>query len=394
MVTQFIANDAASTIFAELDARSIALAARRRRHADRYRAVADEVHVADDLRDSLARLSRATGGALALVSGRPIADLDRAVRAAQAAGDRRPWRRAAPARDEPTRSAPPLPPDLRRHLAAAATPGSGIIVEDKGYSLALHYRQAPQQEDRLRSHIAAGRAAYPGEATEVLPGKAMLEVKRPDVSKGDGVRELMQHPPFAGRMPVFIGDDVTDESVFAVLPELGRQGLFGRPAFRRARRHFRLADRRAPRLAAAGGRRRRERHDRIHARSCRHRQWAHRGAGRSDRDGSSGGACRATTAIRCSAGCSPATRKKASPTCVLDGQVEIRSEYMRNTAIVVTELTDGNGGAGAHHRFRAALPELRPHLPPAAARAHHRADRRHAAHHHPLPHRRIATACR
>ena len=87
-------------------------------------------------------------------------------------------------------------PDLRRQLAAAATPGSGIIVEDKGYSLALHFRQAPQQEDRLRSHIAAGRAAFPGEATEVLPGKAMFEVKRPGVSKGDGVRELMQHPPF------------------------------------------------------------------------------------------------------------------------------------------------------------------------------------------------------
>ncbi len=119
----------------------------------------------------------------------------------------------------------PLSPDLRRHLADAATPGSGIIVEDKGYSLALHYRQAPQHEDRLRSHIAAGRAAYSDEATEVLPGKAMLEVMRPNVSKGEGVRELMRRPPFAGRMPVFIGDDVTDESVFAVLGELGGKGF-------------------------------------------------------------------------------------------------------------------------------------------------------------------------
>jgi trehalose 6-phosphate phosphatase len=59
----------------------------------------------------------------------------------------------------------------------------------------------------------------------VLPGKAVLEVKRPNVNKGDGVRELMRHPPFAGRMPVFIGDDVTDESVFAVLPGLGGKGF-------------------------------------------------------------------------------------------------------------------------------------------------------------------------
>ena len=77
----------------------------------------------------------------------------------------------------------------------------------------------------MRDHIAAGRAAFPAEATEVLPGKAMFEVKRPGVSKGDAVRELMAHPPFAGRVPVFIGDDITDESVFAVLPEMGGKGF-------------------------------------------------------------------------------------------------------------------------------------------------------------------------
>ena len=55
----------------------------------------------------------------------------------------------------------------------------------------------------------------------MLPGKAMIEVKRPGVSKGEAVRALMTKAPFAGRRPVFIGDDVTDESVFAVMPELG-----------------------------------------------------------------------------------------------------------------------------------------------------------------------------
>ena len=54
----------------------------------------------------------------------------------------------------------------------------------------------------------------------MLPGKAMFEVKRPGVSKGEAVRALMAQPPFAGRRPVFIGDDVTDESVFALLPRL------------------------------------------------------------------------------------------------------------------------------------------------------------------------------
>ncbi|HEX5211541.1 MAG TPA: trehalose-phosphatase [Pseudolabrys sp.] len=225
MAAQSIANDAASNIFVEVDVRSIALL------LDVDGTLIDigpspyAVHVADDLRQSLARLSRATGGALALVSGRPIADLDALfapLKLPAVGGHGAELRLRA---GEAARSVEPLSPDLRRHLAAAATPGSGIIVEDKGYSLALHYRQAPQHEDRLRSYIDAGRAAHPGEATEVLPGKAMLEVKRPDVSKGDGVRELMSRAPFAGRMPVFIGDDVTDESVFALLGDIGGKGF-------------------------------------------------------------------------------------------------------------------------------------------------------------------------
>lgn len=225
MAAQSIANDAASDIFVALDVRSIALL------LDVDGTLIDigpsphAVHVADDLRDSLARLSMATGGALALVSGRPIADLDALfapLKLPAVGGHGAELRLRA---DEAVRSTPPLSPDFRRHLAAAATPGSGVIAEDKGYSLALHFRQAPQQEARLRSHIAAGRAAHPSEATEVLPGKAMLEVKRPDVSKGDGVRALMSQAPFAGRMPVFIGDDVTDESVFALLAGMDGKGF-------------------------------------------------------------------------------------------------------------------------------------------------------------------------
>ncbi|HTT47716.1 MAG TPA: trehalose-phosphatase [Pseudolabrys sp.] len=225
MATQSIATDTASDIFVALDVASIALLLDVDGTLIDIGPSPNEVHVAGDLRGSLARLSALTGGALALVSGRPIADLDalfaplRLPAIGGHGAEMRPRAGAA------VTSVAPLSADLRRRLAEAATPGSGIIVEDKGYSLALHYRQAPQHEDRLRSHIAAGRAAYPGEATEVLPGKAMLEVKRPDVNKGDGVRDLMRYAPFAGRMPVFVGDDVTDESVFAVLAEIGGKGF-------------------------------------------------------------------------------------------------------------------------------------------------------------------------
>ncbi len=230
IVTQPIAAGAATRIFAELDAAAIALLLDVDGTLIDFGPSPHQVLVSDELRDTLAQLSRATGGALALVSGRPIVDLDKlfAPLCLPAIGGHGAEMRVSA---DIVSATTPLPHDLRRQLADAATPGSGVVVEDKGYSLALHYRNGPQHEDRLREHIAAGRAAFPDEATEVLPGHAMFEVKRPNISKGDGVRELMKHPPFAGRMPVFIGDDVTDESVFAVLPELGGKGFSVRRPF-------------------------------------------------------------------------------------------------------------------------------------------------------------------
>jgi trehalose 6-phosphate phosphatase len=183
------------------------------------------VHVPDALRAALTRLLAATVGALALVSGRPIRDLDRLFSplTLPAIGGHGAEMRVAG--DEVHGSAKALPEALRQRLAGAATPGSGVVVEDKGYSVALHYRGAPQHEARLRDLVASGLKAFPGEDMEVLPGKAMIEVKRPGVSKGEAVRRLMRHAPFAGRLPVFLGDDVTDESVFAALPALGGKGF-------------------------------------------------------------------------------------------------------------------------------------------------------------------------
>jgi trehalose 6-phosphate phosphatase len=247
MVSQSLAKDAAMDIFPTLDLKSIALL------LDVDGTLIDigpspaGVHVSDELRALLATLSRQTDGALALVSGRPIADLDRLFAPLELpaiGGHGAEMRLRA---GKVTQGADPLPHDLRKQLADAATPGSGIVVEDKGYSLALHYRNDPQHEGRLRASIDAGRAAFPGEATEVQPGKFMFEVKRPGVNKGEAVRALMTQAPFAGRRPVFIGDDATDESVFALLPGLngvgfsvGRQfaglaGIFDSPKdFRRA----------------------------------------------------------------------------------------------------------------------------------------------------------------
>jgi len=108
--------------------------------------------------------------------------------------------------------------------------------------VALHYRQAPHFGHEIRDEVSAVCARFPSTAIEILPGKSVVEVKQPSFNKGTAVRELMQHPPFKGRRPIFIGDDVTDEAAFAVLPEfdgvgfsVGREvqgiaGMFERPS--------------------------------------------------------------------------------------------------------------------------------------------------------------------
>jgi trehalose 6-phosphate phosphatase len=181
-----------------------------------------EVHVPEALCRSLDRVLERTGGALALVSGRPIRDLDKLfspLKLPAIGGHGAEMRLRA---GDAVPAAAMLPDALRRQLAQAAK--DGVVVEDKGYSVALHYRQTPRQEAPLRAAIEKALAAFPGGPIELLLGKAMFEVKHSGVSKGEAVRKLMTQAPFAGRMPVFVGDDVTDESVFAVLPSLRGKG--------------------------------------------------------------------------------------------------------------------------------------------------------------------------
>jgi trehalose 6-phosphate phosphatase len=179
-----------------------------------------EVWVPPGLARTLNHLARRTNGALAMVSGRSINDIDLifAPDIFPAIGGHGAEMRVNPA-DEPG-AALQMDKELKRRLAAIAKLSPGILLEDKGYSLALHYRLAPHAEKAIYEAVSLIRADLPNAPIEVLPGKLVCEIKLAGFTKATGVLELMKHEPFKGRRPFFIGDDVTDETVFAIMPDL------------------------------------------------------------------------------------------------------------------------------------------------------------------------------
>src|SRR3954467_4909916 len=181
-----------------------------------------EVWVPPGLARTLNRLLARTDGALALVSGRSLNDIDLIFAPEQfpAVGGHGAEMRIAIDSDAVATHAPPMDKELKRRLAAIAKLSPGILLEDKGYSLALHYRLAPHAEKAIYAAVSLIRADLPNAPIEVLPGKCVCEIKHSGFNKASGVLELMNHEPFKGRRPVFIGDDVTDESVFAIMPDL------------------------------------------------------------------------------------------------------------------------------------------------------------------------------
>jgi trehalose 6-phosphate phosphatase len=179
-----------------------------------------EVWVPPGLARTLNHLVRRTNGALALVSGRSINDIDLifAPDVFPAIGGHGAEMRINLA-DEPG-AAMQMDKELKRRLAVIAKLSPGILLEDKGYSLALHYRLAPHAEKAIYEAVSLIRADLPSAPIEVLPGKLVCEIKLAGFTKATGVLELMKREPFKGRRPFFIGDDVTDESVFAIMPDL------------------------------------------------------------------------------------------------------------------------------------------------------------------------------
>src|ERR1700753_1304860 len=181
-----------------------------------------EVFVPEGLSETLNGLLQKTSGALALVSGRSLNDIDLIFAPDQfpVVGAHGAEMRLGPSDEAVAVHAPPLDKELKRRLATIAKLSPGILLEDKGYSLALHYRLAPHAEKAIYEAVSLIRADLPNAPIEVLPGKSVCEIKHSGFTKATGVKELMTHEPFKGRRPLFIGDDVTDETVFAIMPDM------------------------------------------------------------------------------------------------------------------------------------------------------------------------------
>lgn len=179
-----------------------------------------DVVVPPKLAATLQGLHERLDGALALVSGRSLTDIDVIFAPLQlpAVGGHGAEMRLSIESNAVAVHAPPMDNDLKRRFIAISDLSPGILFEDKGYSIALHYRLAPQFERTIYEAVSAIRADLPQAPIDILPGKSVCEIKHAGFTKATGVRELMNHAPFAGRQPIFIGDDVTDESVFAIMP--------------------------------------------------------------------------------------------------------------------------------------------------------------------------------
>jgi len=198
------ADIAAIALFVDVDGTLLDIAAR-----------PDAVIVDARLPATLKRLKERLDGALAPISGRPLREIDALLGLGGAAAGLHGAELRGP--KDATLAAPILHEGLgpaRKRAVEAAASIAGVLVEDKGGAIALHYRAAPDAElDVRRAAIAMLDAA--GDGYELLHGKCVIELKPANADKGAALAALMRIAPFAGRTPWMIGDDATDEDAFA-----------------------------------------------------------------------------------------------------------------------------------------------------------------------------------
>ncbi|PIJ75925.1 trehalose-phosphatase [Erwinia sp. OLTSP20] len=181
----------------------------------------DDVFIPKKVIAMLRQLAAACDNALALVSGRPLAELDALVAPLRLplAGVHGAERRDADGVLHTVRLPGQVAASVAGQLQQALKEMPGTLLEVKGMAFALHYRNATHFAGAVQTLAEKMVALYP--QLVLQPGKCVVELKPAGVNKGAALRQFMQEVPFAGRTPVFVGDDLTDEAAFAVVNASG-----------------------------------------------------------------------------------------------------------------------------------------------------------------------------
>jgi len=174
----------------------------------------EDVVLADQTMRTLVALRSVLGGAVAVISGRPVHQIDRLLAPYKfaVAGTHGLERRDHNGKYHRGRFDRAALDDIQEALKRTFVGEDGLLFERKPGSVALHYRQRPDLAERCRA-VAADTVAGRTDA-RLLQGKMVVEVKLGTQTKADAVRDFMAVAPFRGRMPVYAGDDVTDEDAF------------------------------------------------------------------------------------------------------------------------------------------------------------------------------------
>jgi trehalose 6-phosphate phosphatase len=208
----------------------------------------DAVEVPTDLIGALAAAERRLGGALALISGRPIAALDRLFAPLRLCASGVHGAEIRCTRDGDVRMPRErrMPPEVWPDLVRLLTRFPGTFVEDKRASFAVHYRTARCSADELGAALARLIAGFPSCDLQLAAGHLVFEIRRPGFDKGKAIEVFMATAPFRDRRPVFIADDAMDRAGFdaalacrGLAYSVGRQfpglsGCFSEPAAVRA----------------------------------------------------------------------------------------------------------------------------------------------------------------
>jgi trehalose 6-phosphate phosphatase len=202
----------------------------------------DDVRIDAKLIAALPRVAAQLGSALALITGRSISGVDRLFPQLRLpmAGQHGCERRDADGTIHLHAPDPITYTKIRQLVEDLAGRHPGLYLEDKGNTLALHYREVPQLAGHVHRVLRSTVEAFGGGSFDLQPGKRMLEVRPGSRDKGTAIADFMREAPFAGRRPVFAGDDKADEYGFAVVDNHG--GWSVKVGRGRTRATYRLKD--------------------------------------------------------------------------------------------------------------------------------------------------------